>query len=211
MREPDGPVTVEQVDALARAVERVTRRQAASDELMQRLATAVTDVAERASRRDPDQTVVSWMLVTDPEVALDALTDLIGWLDRVYLQYEVTLPSCWLWHPPVVEELLWLRAAHAAAYEGSRPSPLAAGDWHDRQRPGVAKRIREGLKGCELNQHVPGARAEAGRALPAPLASAAQWVVETWCREPAERGFPVPTAAQLAEAKTADDRAAAKR
>lgn len=211
MSEPDGTVTPEQVDALSRAVERVTRRQTTHEKQLEQLAGAVTEFAERAARRDPDQGVVSWMLVTDPEVALAAVTDLIEWLDRVYLQYDTALPSCWMWHPSVVEELLWLRASHAAAYAGKRPSPLAAGDWHERQRPGVVKRIKEVVGGCELSQHRDGAPRAAGRALPAPLVGAAAWVVDAWCREPAERGFPSPTELQLREAQTADDRAAARR
>jgi hypothetical protein len=205
------PVTPEQVDALSRAVERVTRRQTTHEQQLERLAVAVTEFAERSAQRDPDQAGVSWMLVSDPEAALAALADLIEWLDQVYLQYDTSLPSCWLWHPPVVEELLWLRASHATAYTGKRPSPLAAGDWHERQRPGVVKRIKDVVGGCELSQHRDGAPRAAGRALPAPLVGAAPWIVEAWCRDPAERGFPAPTELQLREAQTSDDRSAARR
>lgn len=212
MSEPSEPtVTPEQIDALSRAIERVTRQQTKQAQQLERLAVAVTEFAERSAQRDPEQGVVSWMLVTDPEVALAAVTDLIAWLDQVYLQYDTSLPSCWMWHPSVVEELLWLRAAHAAAYTGKRPNPIAAGDWHGRHRPGVVERIKAVVGGCELSQHRDGSPRAVGRALPAPLAGAAPWVVEAWCREPAERGFPSPTELQLREAQSADDRAAARR
>ena len=35
----------------------------------------------------------------------------------MYLRYpDAFLPSCWLWHPPLIEELRWLRATHREAY-----------------------------------------------------------------------------------------------
>ena len=37
------------------------------------------------------------------------------------------LPECWCWHPDVVEELLWLMHAWAAAYQG--PQRLGRGWW----------------------------------------------------------------------------------
>ena len=58
----------------------------------------------------------------------------------MFLRYPdgvAVLPECWLWHPDVVEELLWLMHAWRAAYEGRGASVQLAGDWHDRQRPGV--------------------------------------------------------------------------
>ena len=52
----------------------------------------------------------SWFATTDLAQARSSLVDLVGWLDGVYLQFpDAALPSCWLWHPSVVEELLWLR------------------------------------------------------------------------------------------------------
>ena len=56
------------------------------------------------------------------------LTDLTRWLDDIYLRYADaarTLPECWLWHPEVVEELIWLMHAWLAAYQGD--DAVAAG------------------------------------------------------------------------------------
>ena len=63
----------------------------------------------------------------------------------VYLRYPDGadhLPECWAWHPDVVEELLWLMHAWAAAYQGPQAWVALVGDWHDRQRPGVVRRIK---------------------------------------------------------------------
>ena len=90
--------------------------------------------------------MVSWLDADldphDPSVAEDILTRLAQWVAGVYLRYpDARLPDCWLWHPEVVEELLWLHQAWLAAYaEGARVT--AAADWHDRYRPGVVARIK---------------------------------------------------------------------
>ena len=85
------------------------------------------------------------------------------WLRRVYLRYaDAALPSCWLWHPDVVEELWWLRQAHAEAFHPQTGSWRAVGDWHDRQRPNLVRRLRPLVNKCELSLHVPGSRTAAG-------------------------------------------------
>ena len=69
----------------------------------------------------------------------------------MFLRYPdgvAVLPECWLWHPDVVEELLWLMHAWRAAYEGRGASVQLAGDWHDRQRPGVVRRVRTAVGSC---------------------------------------------------------------
>ena len=100
--------------------------------------------------------VRSWLLAADPEQAVTDLADLIEWLDRVYLRYPNTdLSACWLWHPHVIEELWWLRKAHAAAYHRKDGSWLRVGDWHDRQRPAVVRRVRETVAKCDLSLHAP--------------------------------------------------------
>ncbi|MQA16651.1 MAG: AMP-binding protein [Pseudonocardiaceae bacterium] len=66
------------------------------------------------------------------------------------------LPSCWAWHPAVVEELWWLRNAHHDAYHGRTACWRDVGDWHDRQRPGVTARIRKAIADCELSRHING-------------------------------------------------------
>ena len=76
-------------------------------------------------------------------------------MDAVYLRYrDADCPSCWLWHPEVVEELWWLRQAHADAYHPETGSWLRVGDWHDRQRPGVVRRLVRAVGSCELALHL---------------------------------------------------------
>jgi hypothetical protein len=65
------------------------------------------------------------------------------------------LAACWPLHPWVVEELWVLRCCWWAARTGERASWLRWQDWHDRQRPGTARRITEGLERCAPDQHVP--------------------------------------------------------
>jgi hypothetical protein len=63
------------------------------------------------------------------------------------------LPECWCWHPDIVEELLWLMHAWCAAYQGANASVTLAGDWHDRQRPGVVRRVRAVAGTCSRENH----------------------------------------------------------
>ena len=63
------------------------------------------------------------------------------------------LPECWLWHPDVVEELLWLSHAWLAAYQGPAASVALAADWHDRLRPGVVRRIKAQAGSCSRERH----------------------------------------------------------
>jgi hypothetical protein len=84
------------------------------------------------------------------------LGELAGWLHAVFLRYPdgvAVLPECWLWHPDVVEELLWLMCAWRAAYEGRGASVQLAGDWHDRQRPGVIRRVKTAAGSCSPERH----------------------------------------------------------
>ena len=58
-------------------------------------------------------------------IHLDRAT-LAGWVAGIYLRYldaAQSLPECWLWHPEVVEELLWLHTAWLHAY---RPAATLA-------------------------------------------------------------------------------------
>ena len=43
--------------------------------------------------------------------------------------------------------------AWTAAYEGDEASNKLVGDWHDRQRPGVTRRIGEYAPGCDVLAH----------------------------------------------------------
>jgi hypothetical protein len=53
----------------------------------------------------------------------------------------------------VVEELVWLMHAWAAAYQGPQAGVGLVGDWHDRQRPGVVRRIRASAGSCSFENH----------------------------------------------------------
>jgi hypothetical protein len=211
----------ERLAALGADAERTTRRLRDLDATLTDLAVDVADlktmlsdlavdVAGLTDRLDaPDaaaEPVRSWLAPgghVDPDAAL---TDLIDWLGRVYLRYPGPhgtrwLPTCWLWHPWAVEELLWLRHAHHAAYDGPRASWARVADWHDRQRPAVAARLTAALGGCELTLHRPGTQ-QHRPAGTVPLATAAG-AIARW----AERGLaaaepPEPTPEQLTEADT---------
>jgi hypothetical protein len=159
------------VAGLAREVETLRRRLDQLQSLPQR----IEQLAELLARQAETTTApaapapTSWLdLPTGSDCAAESssaaraaehlLTGLTGWVGGVYLRYPdaaQTLPECWLWHPEVVEELLWLQSAWLAAH---RPGAAgtAVGDWHDRQRPGVVRRIRDYAGLCSLEQHQPG-------------------------------------------------------
>lgn len=182
--------------AFGRALERTDRRVTTLDELMTQLA---TDVATLVARAGPDKggPPTSWLLCNDPELAAEHLGDLIEWLPRVYLRYHGTfLPSCWLWHASVVEELWWLRQAHREAYAYGNRAVTKAGDWHDRALPGVTRRVRAAVGDCELSRHVVGGDRTA--VTPAvPLHVAAEHLADEWA---GERSTPPPTFGELREA-----------
>lgn len=197
--------------ALGRENERLARRVANLEQLTRELHTMLTELADRITAladagRDDDEDeapgrLPSWLAVDDPALGRALLADLADWLGAVYRHYPGgELPSCWAWHPAVVEELLWLRHAHRAAYEGQGASWRDVGDWHDRQRPGVVKRIRAAIGDCELARHVDGAdRADTTRAVP--LATSAEQIADHWT---SHRTTPAPTEQQLTEAEQHD-------
>ncbi|HVK25942.1 MAG TPA: hypothetical protein VM677_31685 [Actinokineospora sp.] len=100
---------------------------------------------------------VSWLaLPADPALAQRVLTDLCDWMTVVYLRYAdavAGLPECWLWHPDVVEELLWLSQAWHAAQRAGANAATQVGDWHDRYRPGVVRRIKAVAGTCSVENH----------------------------------------------------------
>jgi hypothetical protein len=124
------------------------------------------------------------------------LVKLTGWVASIYLRYSDArqLPECWLWHPDIVEELLWLHAAWLAAYHVDAPAS-AVGDWHDRQRPGVARRIHAYAGLCSLENHLPGAE----RHMPAPVAptSGAAPAIAAWWAVARDQPAPAPSPEQL--------------
>jgi len=217
-REAGGVAADPQVLALARAVDRTGRKVGALDTQVcqlgadvARVIAVVADIhrpgpyaaphGDRPDDGDPEPdgppAVRSWLLAADPAQAAADLTDLVGWLDRVYLRYPgVELAPCWLWHPHVIEELWWLRRAHAEAYHREDGSWLRVGDWHDRQRPAVAKRVREAIGGCDLTLHTDGQRHGHAPQV-APLAAHAAQIAAAWSTASTR---PSPTPGQLDEA-----------
>ncbi len=116
------------------------------------LAQEVADLSAEAEEEKKRR--ASWFDVRDADTARVLLDALADWLARVYLRYpDAKLPPCWVWHPDVVEELLWLASAWAEAFRGKTAAPFRQADWHDRYRPGVVKRIGERPR-CSIREHV---------------------------------------------------------
>lgn len=185
----------EQLVALAREQERQSRQLATLDRLLRDLAGAVQNLSARPDAAGAPLT--SWLA---PAGGTD-LGDVVQWVGEVYLHYPRTvLPSCWLWHPSVLEELAWLRHAHKAAYDPQKGSWAAVGDWHDRFRPGVTKRIREAISDCELSRHT-GDEPIRTHDNTAPLAATLHRIHSTWSDH---RTTPEPTTDELTEATEID-------
>nr|WP_246326735.1 hypothetical protein [Actinomycetospora corticicola] len=146
-----------EVDGLRRAVTAVTGVPARVDDLARTLAQLADAVTATPTRPGPVP-APSWLAAPreDPEQLAALLGALGEWLGMVFLRYpdaSSVLPECWLWHPDVVEELLWLWQAWIAAYEAKGASVQLAGDWHDRQRPGVVRRLKAAVGSCSIERH----------------------------------------------------------
>ncbi|MGH3484672.1 MAG: hypothetical protein ACRDPQ_15740 [Nocardioidaceae bacterium] len=189
------------VAGLASEVETIRRTMAAAAEL-DRLARVVTDLADTVASTTGAEAepVPSWLaLARDEQATRPVLEDLVGWLGSVYLRYADaarTLPECWLWHPDVVEELVWLRYAWLAAYDDKEGSVRAAGDWHDRHRPGVVRRIGDYARACSLENHLPD---RAAGAPTVPVADATEAIALWWAQARDDRA-PAPTDNQMVAA-----------
>ncbi|SCL12777.1 hypothetical protein GA0070616_0027 [Micromonospora nigra] len=149
--------------------------------------------------------VVSWWMVDEPDEALRLLQGLAGWLDAVYLRYhDAQLSGCWLWHGEVVEELLVLHQAWYDAFVSPEATSARAVDWHDRARPGVVRRIKKALSGCNLTRHKPTGPADV---VPprAPTVDAVPDIADWWAATRGRTAAPSPTPAQLAEERAARD------
>jgi hypothetical protein len=199
------------VAGLAREVEQLQRRLAELAHLpgrVDRIGSTVTDLAATITATDGSggrsQVAPSWLDPDAPDPAAEAediLTRLAGWIGGVYLRYsDAKLPECWLWHPDVVEELLWLHAAWIAAYHPEAPV-TAVGDWHDRQRPGVVARINAYTGVCGLDEHLPGRF----RHKPEPAASTSDAIpaIAAWWATARTEPPPAPTEQQIATARAA--------
>jgi hypothetical protein len=208
----NGSADGSRLSALGRDVERTSRRVGELDTLVRQLSADVNALARHLGAGSPeaggeqDETegltaVRAWLLARNPDQATADLHDLISWLHLVYLRYPgAALTSCWLWHAGVIEELWWLRCAHAEAYHPRTGTWLRIGDWHDRQRPNVVKRINTALRTCDLELHVAGAEQDQAPA-PVPLASAALGIAASWVASGVYAAPPAPTPAQRAEAR----------
>lgn len=190
------PDTTVAVAGLAREVEALRQRVSALGHVgdqLDELAKVVTELGERLAATKPTLPAGpgSWLRfpeqVTEDaayDTAVAVLGDLAAWVGTVYLRYgdgAATLPECWLWHPDVVEELLWLRHSWAAAYTAPTASAALAGDWHDRGRPGVVRRIRAAAGACSIEAHH--ADGEHHRPAPAtPLVQASDVIADWWVR-----------------------------
>jgi hypothetical protein len=160
--QPQDP-TAAAVAGLARELEGLRRTvdplRALDDRVdhLARLVNQLADTLTALSARPGATPAPTWlMLPVDAAMARRVLDELVAWLAVVYLRYPDaagSLPECWCWHPDVVEELLWLMHAWLAAYQGPNASITLAGDWHDRQRPGVVRRIRQAAGSCSLENH----------------------------------------------------------
>jgi hypothetical protein len=114
----------------------------------------LADLVRRLHAVDPgrDDTPVEeaapdWLTVTDIDLAIGWLQSLVVWTRSVWTQYR-PLPGCWPWHPPVVAELLVCHHVWVAASVQGMPAEALA-TWHDRWRPGVARRLDGQLAACE--------------------------------------------------------------
>jgi hypothetical protein len=201
------------VTALARTVQALERRVAEQDALGRRveeLAAMLTRLAQEVTAAKgtggPSMVAPSWLdLAREPGPsdaqadAEDILAMLTGWVTGIYLRYsDARLPDCWLWHPDVVEELLWLHAAWIAAHHPDAPLG-AVGDWHDRQRPGVAARVKTYAGLCSLEAHMPGKE----RHQPAPAAPTtdAAPAIAGWWATGRDQPAPAPTPEQIDAAR----------
>jgi hypothetical protein len=202
-----------EVEALRRGMARLRSLPARVQELADLLA-RLADATAEPPAAEPNSVTWSWLSLPDAaQSGADGdaplgdtevlLTDLIGWMSRIYLRYADaarTLPACWLWHPEVVEELLWLRAAWLAAYTDPRAAVSQAADWHDRLRPGVVRRVKDYAGLCSIENHQPPTDRDPATGV-VPLAQAAGLIAAWWATRRADPP-PAPTATQAAEAAT---------
>jgi hypothetical protein len=168
------------------------------------LAKVVADLAEAVNGASASAGgVASWLdLPAEVETTSAVLGELLAWMQVVYLRYPdaaAGLPDCWLWHPDVIEELLCLMQAWLAAYRDDKAAVSLAGDWHDRYRPGVVRRITTSAGRCSLENHQP----RDGHPLPGapvvPVEKAAEQIATWWAGARADPA-PAPDEWHLATA-----------
>jgi hypothetical protein len=216
-RPPDPPVppdaTAAAVAGLAREFEGLRRTvdplRALDDRVdhLARLVNQLADTLTALSARPARAPAPTWLLLpADALAARRVRDDLVAWLAAIYLRYPdaaASLPECWCWHPDLVEELLWLMHAWLAAYHSPTASIAAAGDWHDRQRPGVVRRIRQSAGSCSLENHTtrPGWAHHSSAAPEVPGLHALNAITSWWATrrdQPAPEPQPSPTSLRAA-------------
>ncbi len=209
-REPDDRALLaglaREMEALRRRLDELERLTGRVDELTVLVSQFGESVAATNSRTDVALSVPSWLdfptdrAIANAEVAQDLLSRLARWVGGVYLRYRdaiTSFPDCWLWHPEIVEELLWLHRTWQDAYAPTASASVLA-DWHERHRPGVVRRIKDYGGVCCLEAHLPGQDRHI-RAPDIPVVDAIAAVAAWWTTGRAEPG-PVPTAEQLIRA-----------
>src|SRR5688500_18175600 len=108
---PEEPTQPLDAQTIGRELDRLTRRvqdladaKAWDDELdgiwktLRRLGEGLTALLAPAAKDGSS----AWLLQVgeEPEKLAERLTDLVEWLDKVFVRYPGTeLQSCWLWHP----------------------------------------------------------------------------------------------------------------
>ena len=215
------------VAGLASEVESVRRgmRTVASSGELARVAATVADLTDVVStiqavgggKQRESEACPSWLtLPRDQHSARAVLSDLTAWLRDVYLRYADAardFPECWLWHPDIVEELVWLMYAWLGAYrDDDTASVRAAADWHDRLRPNVVRRIHGYARTCSLENHLPG-RPNATGAPHLPVVDddndhgAAAHAIAAWWTDHRDHPPPAPTNDQMTAAAAAARRA----
>ena len=206
------------VAGLASEVEAMRRgmRTVATSGELDRVAATVAELSETVAvmqavngKLRESEAIPSWLtLPREFRDAVDVLSDLTAWMRDVYLRYADAardLPECWLWHPDIVEELVWLQYAWLSSYRDDNASVRAAGDWHDRLRPGVVRRIHSYARTCSLENHLTG-RPNATGAPHLPVADddeRATSAIAAWWTEAREQPAPEPTNGQMTAAAAA--------
>jgi len=93
----------------------------------------LADVVERLAEEPTDQPRVIDLAHIAPDERAHRLTELAEWLrDVVYPGWpwvQERLRPCWILHPGIVNDVLYLRAAYTAAYEDPAGRAHHAADW----------------------------------------------------------------------------------
>ncbi len=119
-----------ELEALRRRLDELAALPRRVDELAHLFAGLADSPRDRSDTDTAERSVPSLLnqpTGSDPDDTGSLLDRLAAWVSAVYLRYFDArhLPDCWLWHPEVVEELLWLHAAWLTAHAPDGP-PAAA-------------------------------------------------------------------------------------